>query len=122
MKKKNGLIKTSLACALIFGGVGLLAGCGTKDPEVTISDIYLTGDYATTIKEFTIGSDVSLAGATVEVSFSDSTKETITITDQMWTKADYDFSTVGEKEITVRFTVKEEEKTEVIKIKMCVYV
>ena len=118
MKKRNGLIKTSLACALIFGGVGLLAGCGKEDPKVTIHDIYVTGDYAETTKEFVIGSDVSLAGAKVEVSFSDGTKQTVTITDEMWKKSDYDFTTLGEKTITVKFKVNGEEKSEPITIKI----
>ena len=118
MKKKNGLIKTSLACALIFGGVGLLAGCGNDDPGVKISDVYVTGDFADTVKEFVLGSDVSLSGAIVTVSFSDGTTETVTVTDDMWTKTDYDFATVGEKEITVKFTINGEEKTETIKIKI----
>lgn len=118
MKKRNGLIKTSLACALIFGGVGLLAGCGKEDPKVTINDIYVTGDYADSVKEYVIGSEVSLAGATVEVSFSDGTKQTVTITDEMWKKADYDFTTIGEKTITVKFKVNGEEKSETITIKI----
>ena len=118
MKKRNGLIKTSLACALIFGGVGLLAGCGKEDPKVTINDIYVTGDYADSVKEYVIGSDVSLAGATVEVSFSDGSTQTVTVTDEMWTKADYDFTTIGEKTITVKFKVNGEEKSEPITIKI----
>ena len=118
MKKRNGLIKTSLACALIFGGVGLLAGCGKDDSSPTINDIYVTGDYAETTKEFMIGSEVSLAGATVEVSFSDGSKQTVTVTDEMWTKADYDFTTIGEKTITVKFKVNGEEKSEPITIKI----
>lgn len=118
MKKKNGLIKTSLACALIFGGVGLLAGCGKDDPGATISDIYVTGDYANVVKEFTVGSEVSLSGAIVEVSFSDGTTQTITVTDEMWDKSNYDFTTIGEKEITVKFKVNGEEKSESITIKI----
>ena len=117
MKKKKGLIKTSLACALIFGGVGLLAGCGNGNTEAVITDIYVGGEFSS-IKEFEMGSDISLVGATVEVNFSDGSSESISVTDEMWNKSDYDFTTLGEKEITINFKVKNEDKSQTIRIKI----
>lgn len=117
MKNKKKLMKASLAIALVFGGVSALTGCN-EESKVTISSVLVTGDFASSVKEFTLGSEVSLAGATVEVTFSDETKQTVTVTDQMWKKEDYDFTTLGEKEITIKFTINKEEKTEKIKIKI----
>lgn len=116
MKRKNGLVKVSLACALIFGSVGLLAGCGKDDaPQVTVSSVEVQSSGG---NKFELDSNITLEGigADIKVKMSDGTEQTIQIKNDMWKKEDYDFSTLGEKTITLKFKVGNEEKTATIKI------
>lgn len=110
--KKKVLITSSLVSTVVLGSVGVLTGCG----EVSVVNVAVTGEYAN--KSFVIGNEVTLEGAVIKVTFSNGKSQQVTLSDSMWNKNDYDFTTIGEKEITVKFVVNDKEETAKVKIKI----
>lgn len=60
---------------------------------------------------YEIGETFTVAGGVITVTYSDESEETVDMTDEMYAAADVDLTTAGEKEVTLTFTVNEENVT-----------